>query len=558
MPAALVDEFVRAGITDAVVSPGSRSTLLALACAERLRTHVVVDERSAAFFALGFGRASGRPAVLVSTSGTAAANYYPAIKEADLSSVPMVVCTADRPAELRDTGAPQTMDQQHLFGSAVRWYADPGPPDDRPESARLWRSVGARASAEAVGPVAGPVHLNLPLREPFLSSEPVEPPPGRHDGRPWTEARFAPGAPDDAASRLESAIGEIQHGVVVVGQDAAVDAVTLLGFATAIGWPVLADPLSGMRRPGTITTYDALARSAEWARRHRPEAVLRLGRPPTSKALTTWLEQVPLQMTLAATPSWADPTRSVAMTLGADPTAVLDLVASRLDRGPRDWSERWATAERAARDAMDSTLDGFEELTEPRIARDVTASLPAGAWLLAASSMPVRDVESFAVGRADAAISANRGVNGIDGLVSTAQGMAAATGAPVAALLGDLAFLHDSNGLLGATDRGVAVTYIVVDNDGGGIFSFLPQANLERFETLFATPHGVDLAALAAVHGVVSVAPSRPDEVGPAVAEAMAEGGIRLVHLRTDRSRNVAVHRGVFDAVAAAVGDQAS
>jgi 2-succinyl-5-enolpyruvyl-6-hydroxy-3-cyclohexene-1-carboxylate synthase len=552
--ATLVDEWVRAGVTDAVVSPGSRSTPLTLACAERLRVHVVVDERSAAFFALGYGKEAGHPAVLVSTSGTAAANHHPAVCEADLSGVPMLVCTADRPSELHHTGAPQAMDQTRLFGSAVRWFCDPGAPHDHPEAARFWRSLAARAVAEATGRRPGPVHLNLAFREPFTAAGPSSLAPGRPDGKPWTEAVVTRPLPDAATvDAFTALVAGAPRGLLLAGQDPGVDDAAVAEFAAATGWPVLADPLSGLRTAGTVTGYDAIVRVAGWAGSHPPDLVVRLGRPLTSKALGLWLGEDVTQVLLAPDAGWVDPHRRAALSFGADPSALL-LAAASVARTDGAWTEAWRRAEAIVREAMDAALDEPATLTEPRIARDVMAAAPDGARLLLGSSMPVRDVESFSAGRDGVVVRSNRGVNGIDGMVSTALGMAVAGGSPVVALLGDLGFVHDTNGLLGATRRGIDVTFVVVDNNGGGIFSFLPQAGHPRFEELFATPHGIDLAALARLHGISVEAPTVPGDVAPSVVRAVGAGGVRLVHLRTDRHANVAAHRAVQAAVEAALG----
>jgi 2-succinyl-5-enolpyruvyl-6-hydroxy-3-cyclohexene-1-carboxylate synthase len=308
-----------------------------------------------------------------------------------------------------------------------------------------------------------------------------------------------------------------------------------------------------MRTMDTITTYDALLRVPGWAAAHRPDAVVRLGRPLTSKALGMWLDADVRQLTVARRSSRLDPHRVASMAIGADPDALLSAAADAIHRGSREWTGTWMAAEGRARAALDAALDTAGGLTEPRIARDVVAAVPPGTRMLLGSSMPVRDVESFAAGRHDVVLRSNRGVNGIDGMVSTAVGMAIASGAPVVALLGDIGFLHDANGLLGIEDRGVDVTFVVVDNDGGGIFSFLPQAGHERFEQLFGTPHGADIPALAGAHGIPVNGPAEPDDVGPSVAGAVSAGGVRLIHLKTDRHTNVAAHQAAWDAVGVAV-----
>jgi 2-succinyl-5-enolpyruvyl-6-hydroxy-3-cyclohexene-1-carboxylate synthase len=559
---AVVDEWARAGVADACLAPGSRSAplALALAAADRIRVHVHVDERSAAFFALGTAKASSHPAVVLCTSGTAAANLHPAVLEASHARTPLIVCTADRPPELRDTGAGQTVDQINLYGRAVRWFCEVGVPEDHPGAGTAWRSIAARATAESLGPPAGPVHLNLAFREPLVpTGAPLVDAPGRADGRPWTTVTRPTRSPDAATvARLAETVRDRPRGLVVAGWGSDASAGAVERFATAAGWPVVADPISGLRRgPHAISTYEALLRSPGFAGRHRPDLVLRLGAAPTSKPLTTWLDaQIP-QVLVDPDGVWLDPGRGVAERIAVDAEPLLAALADALTPPPeRDtaWLDSWRVAENVARAALDDLLGGWEALFEGRVARDVVDALPDDATLIVASSMPVRDVEAFARPRSGVRFLANRGVNGIDGFVSTALGAAAASSGPKVALLGDLCLLHDGNGLLGAAGRGVDVTFVVLDNDGGGIFSFLPQAELpEHFEALFGTPHGVDLAALAAMHGIPTDRIEKAGDVVPALQAAIAAGGVRLVIAPTERADNVARHREAWAAVAAAL-----
>ena len=559
---ALVDEWARAGVTDAAVAPGSRSTPLALALATdlRIRVHVHLDERSAAFFALGAAKVSNRPAIVLCTSGTAAANFHPAVLEARHARVPLIVCTADRPPELRDTGAGQTVDQLHLYGAAVRWFCDVGVPDDAPGAGATWRSVACRAFAEAAGPPAGPVHLNISYREPLVpTGAPLVDAPGRPNGHPWTASTRARQVPDeDTITHVATVVRAAPRGVLMAGSGAGVRAETAARFAAAAGWPLLADPLSQLRvGPHAISTYDALLRSSSFAARQRPDLVLCVGAPLTSKTASAWLGPDVPQWFVDPHGAWLDPRHAAGERLAVDPEALLAGVAEVLvgaTRGP--WVAGWDDAERAARRAIDELLDGWEEPFEGRVARDVVAALPSDAVFAVGSSMPVRDVEGFAAPREGVRFVANRGVNGIDGFVSTVLGCSAASGGPVVALLGDLCFLHDANGLLGASSRRLDATLVVVDNDGGGIFSFLAQASAipDRFEALFGTPHGVDLSELAAVHGIPVAEVEKASALTSAVQCAVAAGGVRIVLVRTDRSDNVARHREVWDAVARAVG----
>jgi 2-succinyl-5-enolpyruvyl-6-hydroxy-3-cyclohexene-1-carboxylate synthase len=525
----------------------------------RVRVHVFLDERSAAFCALGIARATRHPVVVLCTSGTAAANLHPAVLEAHHGRVPLIVCTADRPPELRDTGAGQTVDQVDLYGAAVRWFSDPGPPEDLPGAGVHWRSVAARAVASALTPTPGPVHLNLAFREPLVpTGAPLVPAPGRADGRPWTVTAAGRRTPDAATvSRLVDLVQTTRRGIVVAGWGSDVSPATLERVVRGAGWPVLADPISGLRQgPGAISTYEALLRTPGFAARHRPDVVLRLGAPPTSKVLTAWLDAGVPQIVFDPHGAWLDPGHAASERLTVDGEPALAALADELSGPPADgtWFESWSVAERVARGAIDDQLDAWPSPFEGRVARDVVDDAPDGAAVVVASSMPVRDVEAFARPRPGIDFFANRGVNGIDGFVSTVLGIATVRPGPTIALLGDLAFLHDANGLLGAADRGVDATFVVLDNDGGGIFSFLPQADLpEHFEELFGTPHGIDLAAVASVHGIPAERVEKAADVSPAVTAAIGAGGVRVLIVPTDRAENVVRHREAWAAAAAAL-----
>ena len=531
--ATLVDEWVRCGLTDAVICPGSRSTPMTLALAgdDRVSTHVHVDERSGSFLALGLASASGRPVVVVTTSGTAVVQLHAAAVEADLAGVPLILCTADRPPELRDVAAPQTVDQTHLFGRSARWFSDPGPADASQSS--TWRSLAARAWAEATAAWPGPVQLNLPFREPLVGS-PGTLPPARGDGAWHVRLRAARSAPVLDAELAAA------RGVVVAGRGTA-DPDAVVALAEDLGWPLLADPASGCAGPGAIDGFDALLRTG-FADRVRPDVAIRSGGMPASKVLGQWLNDCdPVEVVVAADGWWPDPAHRAAVFLDAVPAVPAD------HRPVEEWRAAWEAAAGAASSAIDAVLSD-RGLSEPGVARHLTRTLPPGSVLVASSSMPVRDVEWFGVGRRDLRVMANRGANGIDGVVSTAVG-AALTGARTTLLIGDLAFLHDSNGLLGIADRNVDLTIVVLDNDGGGIFSFLPQRDdlaPERFERLFGTPQGVDLVELAGAYGVEARAVESLDDIEWTT-------GVRVLVARTDRDANVALHAELNAAVAQAV-----
>jgi 2-succinyl-5-enolpyruvyl-6-hydroxy-3-cyclohexene-1-carboxylate synthase len=554
--ATLVDEWVRCGVEHAVVSPGSRSTPLALALADdgRIRLHVHQDERSAGFLALGLALASWEPTVVLTTSGTAAVELHPAVVEADLAAVPLLVCTADRPPELIDVGAAQAIDQTHLFGRSVRWFHAPGVAD---EAARArWRPLAARAYAEATGPRQGPVHLNLAFREPLVGIVAELPPPRSVDGAGWSWRPPAQAPIDPVISVSEDFAG--RRGLILAGAGSG-DGELVHEMAVALGWPVVAAPQAPVWGvPGaTIAGADALLRDPALASNLQPEVVLRLGGPLASRVLGEWVAATGApEVVVAGSGGWVDPHGTATVVLAADPIHLLTVWADELPEvRPVDeggWRDAWERAGAAARTAIDDVLAVEPGPTEPGAAQAVVDALPEGAHLVASSSMPIRDLEWYVSPSRPLTVSANRGANGIDGVVSTAVGVAAAGGGVTALLIGDMAFLHDSNGLLGAARRGIDLVILVVDNDGGGIFSFLPQASTvdgSRFEQLYGTPHGLDLVALAAAHGVAARAVT---DVSAAVVEAVAAGGVQVLVVRTERRANVDLHHRLNDAVVAA------
>ncbi len=530
--ATLVDEWVRLGVRHAVVAPGSRSTPMALALAARdeLRVHVVHDERVAAFVALGIGL-GGTPAVLLCTSGTAAANLHPAMVEAGLSDVPMLVVTADRPPELRDVGAPQTVDQTHLFGRAVRWFHDPGVADAA--AAPTWRSLAARAHAAAAD---GPVHLNLPFREPLVGEAGELPPAREHVLAPSPGARRASAWPAGL---------DVQRGVILAGGRSGVPVAEIARLAAATAWPVLADATSSARDlDGSVTTFDALLRHPGFAAAHAPEVVVRIGRPAASRILGEWVTGSGAPIVQVGGPGTIDPTHGV--------VAECHIGALEGLRGASGttWTARWKRAEATAAAAIAGVLDALDHVSEPEVARTVAGSVADDVTVVAASSMPIRDLEWY--GGRRAFVHANRGANGIDGVMSTALGIGLHTERPVLALVGDIAFVHDSNALAALGARGADLRVVVVDNDGGGIFSFLPQASAlpdARFEQLFGTPHGTDVLALAAAHGLAGSTVDTAHDL----ADAIGKPGPWVVRVATDRQRNREVHAQLNAAVAAAL-----
>ena len=535
--ATLIDEFVALGVSSAVVAPGSRSTPMALAIGERpdIRLEVFHDERSAGFAALGIAKASGRPCLLLCTSGTAAANFYPAVIEASYAEIPLIVMTADRPPELQGLGAPQTIEQRNLYGVSTRLFVDSGVADD--ERADEWRRIAQRLFRAASDERPGPVQLNLPFREPLLGVAGAIP------------ARSAPSprrahkpVGTEVLSRLSSRLGG-RRGVIVGGAGGP-RADQLIALAQHLGWPLLADPLGGGRAesPLAIRHADAWLRDGVIAQRFRPETILRFGSLPASKVVNTWMRECGAETTvITRSPFLVDPDRRASLHVVADPDDLCADLRAVVEASDDAWTTVWTTAEDTARLTIAAMLDDESRLSEPGAARTTVASLPTGSSLVVSSSMPIRDVEWYAGSCAHLRVFANRGVNGIDGVVSTAVGVALAMQYPTALLIGDVAFLHDSNGLIGLLHRDVDLRIVVIDNRGGGIFSFLPQRSAissERFEQLFGTPHNSDIEAIAAAHGVAvaSVSSSRD------LRTVLSEKGPRVIVVSTNREDNVSLH----------------
>ena len=575
---AFVDELARAGVRHVCAAPGSRSTPLAITVARHpaLKLWMHLDERSAGFFALGMARASGAPVAMLCTSGTAAANFFPAVVEAQAAGVPLVVLTADRPPELRDVGAAQTIDQNQLYGAHAKWFVEVALPEATPVMLRYARTLANRAAATAAAVPAGPVHLNFPFREPLVP----EPHPvpgdiapadrelwtGREGRAPWMSVSSSWLQPDDQAMlRVAEAIGASRRPLIVCGPQYDAELPAELGvLAQAIGAPILADPLSQLRwglhdRGAVIEAYDAILRFPDVARELAPDLVLRFGGTPTSKALLEWLAALERSTQIVIDPArLPDPTLSSSHVLRGDPTYVATALGAAFPDRPRDdaWIRRWQAADSAACRALRDHSASLEESFEGRALAEVADALPDGGTLFVSSSMPVRDLDTFGRGAARRVrVLANRGANGIDGVVSSALGAAAASEGPLVLAIGDVALYHDMNGLLAARQFGVNATVVLINNDGGGIFSFLPQASHpEHFERLFGTPHGLDFAHAARLYGAQYCRASSWETFRGAVRAGIAGAGLHLVEIRTERARNVDLHRAARDAVGRALG----
>ncbi len=565
----LVQALLDGGVRDVVVCPGSRSTPLALAlrAAPDLACWVHLDERAGAFFALGAAKARRRPVAVLATSGTAAVNFAPAVAEARYGRVPLIVLTADRPLELHGIGAPQTIDQQELYGRHAKWFVELPVPDASDAADRLARAATGRAIEIATTHPAGPVHINLPFREPLLPEGPLA--VGiSHDTVPGGERA----QPTAALVDVETVAAEFQgasRGLLVCGPlDAPGFAAAVSRLAATSGVPILADGLSGVRngphdRSHVIAHYDLLLRSDQFREAHRPDVVVRFGARPTSKALDQWLDGLDVPQRLVDDGGgWNRPTGPTLVS--ADPTALADAVSAFLEANPpgkTDWLEGWRSADEAAGRSLEDWRGTLAEAFEGAVAAALDEGLPEGAVVLAGNSMPVRDLDTFMPSSSRTRrVIGNRGANGIDGLLSTALGLVVGQPEPVVAVVGDLSFLHDLSALVAARRLGIDVTIVLIDNDGGGIFSFLPQASAvrpdvglpEHYEELFGTPHGLELGplveALGARHQSVDTA-----SLSEALREAVDQPGVQVLHLRTHRTRNVALHTDAFAAVARAL-----
>jgi 2-succinyl-5-enolpyruvyl-6-hydroxy-3-cyclohexene-1-carboxylate synthase len=561
-----VDELARAGVRHACACPGSRSTPLAIELADHpsIKLWMHLDERSAAYFGLGLARALREPVVVLSTSGTAAANFFPAIVEAFYAQVPLIVLTADRPHELRDCGAPQTIDQLRLYGAHVKWFFDlPEPePGLGADHLRLVRTLADRAVGSARMSPAGPVHLNWPFREPLLPRRRAQASGvwgARPDGQPYVAVQNgAIGPSPEVVSRLGHDLAHTQRGVIVCGpQDDPRLAPAAIRLAEMLGYPLLADALSGVRRgPHVIGAYDAFLRDSVSVDRLEPELVLRMGAMPTSKSLLLYLQRFPAARHVLVEPAaWREPTGLASDVLRVDPRLLCEALAElspSVRPSSSDWAATWQAVNATARACIESHLEGVAELFEGKVFAELARLLPPDSLLFAGNSMPVRDLDSFWPASAGTVrCLSNRGANGIDGVVSSALGASAAGVGPAVLAIGDVSFYHDLNGLLAARKHGLDLLVVLLNNDGGAIFSFLPQAELdtEDFETLFGTPHGLDFRPFVEGYGGRFVRASDWRDFAAAVSGGLARGGLQVIEVPSQRARNVVLHRDVWRVV---------
>lgn len=563
-----IDELVLSGISDAVVSPGSRSTPLAIAIADHpgINVYMNIDERSAAFFALGLAKARKKAVALLCTSGSATANYHPAIVEAFYSRVPLIVLTADRPVELHDVGAPQTIDQHGMYGAHVRKFFEVTIPEQDANRIAHTRLIAARAAAIATDTPEGPVHVNFPLRSPLVP-DPDTMQRFRHAAKPLvsvTKGRRS--LTDEDRDALAEKFGRTAKGVIVCGPLRAMDQrdrKALVAFAERLGYPVIADPLSQLRRgshsmKNIVDCYDTFLKSTETASALQPELIVRFGAMPVSKSLAGWLRaQKTEQMVVDDGSGWRDPAQTAQKMIYCDESLFCREISGRIGQvktagSASGWLSLWRRINEETKRVLTKVKDQIE-LSEEKAFLLLAERMPDRSRLFAGNSMPVRELDTFFfTGSRQVAVDANRGANGIDGVVSTAVGESLACEKTVLAI-GDLSFFHDMNGLLAARQHGADLTIVLINNDGGGIFSFLPQAREKhRFETLFGTPHGLDFSHAAKLYGAAYTRIANWDDYRSALTRAFARPGLKIIEVPTKRGENVDSHR----ALQAQVSDQ--
>ena len=588
---AFVDELQRAGVQNVVICPGSRSTPLAITFAEQagMRIWMQVDERSAAYFGLGMAKRLRQPVALLCTSGTAAANFLPALVEAKLTHVPLLVLTADRPHELRENGAPQSIDQNRLYGTYVKWFVEVALPEATNAALRYIRTIAARATALTQAVPAGPVHLNFPFREP-LTPEPISDQAllqmarrdpvawqGRPGNAPYIEVRDAPaGAPaaTDMASLLDL-VQRVRRGLILVGpNDDPSLAEPIVRLAQRLGYPILADALSQLRcgvhnQAQVLSSYDAFLRIDSFVESAQPELVLRFGAMPTSKPVLLYLKRYAACPLLVVDEhgGWEEPTQLASHFIHASPAALcrdlLHTIEQRVEELPvsQAWCTRWQEADRVTRQAIETAIHTFDELFEGRVFTELADLLPGDTTLYVGNSMPVRDLDTFFHCTGERIrIMGNRGANGIDGVVSSALGASAAASRnePTLLVIGDLSFFHDLNGLLASRLHGLNLTIVLINNDGGGIFSFLPQAAYpEHFEQLFGTPTGLDFHLAVQMYGGQHQKVENWEQFRQLVSQGLRTAGLHVIEVQTERASNVTMHRQLWEVVGTALNESA-
>lgn len=563
--AAFLDELVHANVKDIVVSPGSRSTPIAMVAAEHptMKVWLHVDERSAAFFALGMAKAKREPVAIVCTSGTAVANYMPAVVEAKESQVPLIVLTADRPHELRDIGAPQAIDQIDFFGKQVKRFVEMAIPESSSDMLHYVRTIAARAVTTSQHDPSGPVHLNFPFREPLvpiIEDEEIWE-SGLENRNQFVKVSRSTWQPfNEDVQRLMDELQGMTRGLIICGPyDNPSFAEAVIPFAESLGFPILADPLSQLRSGShskgfIIDSYDAFLRDEVIGSALVPECIIRFGAMPVSKTLLLFLKNNPSikQVIIDGDGLWKDPSLLAAEILHTDPASFCLSMTNQLSNHTRAndrWLEAWMKIDQIAGEMLQQ-LGNEEEQFEGQVVLQLAECLPDRSTLFVGNSMPIRDVDSFFLANdRDIRIMANRGANGIDGLISTALGVSTVS-EPLVLLVGDLSFYHDLNGLLAAKLHDLNATIIIINNEGGGIFSFLPQSqHPKNFELLFGTPLGLDYSHVVQMYNGTFKRVDDWQELKKAIRDSINTQGLQVIEVRTDRSQNTEKHRKIWNSV---------
>jgi 2-succinyl-5-enolpyruvyl-6-hydroxy-3-cyclohexene-1-carboxylate synthase len=555
---AFIEELHHSGVNKVVISPGSRSTPLAMLFAKHpnIEVYINIDERSAAFFALGMAKAEKEPVAILCTSGTAAANYYPAVIEARYSRVPLVVLTADRPHELREVGAPQAINQINLFGSHVKWFDEMALPEHSGSMLDYAKRAASRGTAYACNVPEGPVHFNFPLREPLVPDMSSSFEEGK---RQTIITQGAGGISSSALERLASVLSQKRKGIIVCGpQNDPVVAEAVVRLAEKLQFPVLADPLSSLRsgphdKSQVIDGYDGFLRIEKFKSAIRPDMVIRVGAMPVSKALTLYLKDQDVDhWVIDSGGMWRDPAGIATEMIYADEAQVLNELSDVLDSAAvnEKWLDQWKTINHKTQEMTAAYHAENDPLDEGTAVRSLLETLPENSAVFASNSMPIRDLDTFFMNNdKNITVMGNRGANGIDGVVSTAMGVSA-SGRPTYLVIGDLAFYHDMNGLLAGKMYGLNLKILLVNNNGGGIFSYLPQAKeKEHFELLFGTPAELEFSHAARLYGANYKKAETHEELLEALSDWESVEGLSIIEAITNRDKNVLNHREMWNNV---------
>lgn len=562
--ASFVDELTRSGVEKVVISPGSRSTPLAILMAEhpKLSCYINIDERSAGFFALGLAKSQKKPVVLVCTSGTAAANYYPAIVEARYSRVPLIVITADRPHELRDVGAPQAIDQVQMYGQYPKWFVDISLPEEQEGMYRYIRTIAGRAVANASSGPAGVVHLNFPFREPLLPNLNL-PDLWETSEERQTYLHTSNGQlslTDDQALLMDKLLHGVTRGLIVCGEQNDVEFIyEVKKLSAKLKFPILADPLSQLRsgkhdKIGIIDGYDSILKDQDIVNELKPEIIIRFGPMPVSKPLMLMLKNNPdiVQVIVDPSEEYRDPTLNASYLINCENEIFCRELSIRLEGNTSSsYYEKWKLCNEIFTEMVEHHLSQMDDVFEGKIVSELQKLLPNRSRIFVGNSMPIRDIDTF-LRNSDKEIEvlANRGANGIDGIVSTALGASVDSKTPTFLLIGDLSFFHDLNGLLAAKLNQLNLTIILINNDGGGIFSFLPQSKEEKhFETLFGTPIGLDFSKVVTMYEGKYTKVNSWTKLYHYFAKDWFNKGLQVIEIETDRKTRVKIHRELLDHV---------